>query len=226
MVALHTLSGAVAEVYIAPRREEGGKCTHEAGWRAGAAEGRRNAREARIVAQPLSLHVAKLVGNRIQRLIPRDGNEAGVLISPFLRVRALHRLAHAVRIVGFLHQPVGLDAGRAAAGMFFADIEIRLDADGDVVLDLDLDQVRAGRALETIGWNIPYGALFVRHWPAPLPFPPPAILDLYFRAGFDENVAARSSGTRMSPLGYTGLARIQWTISKKTGWIGIPSGAG
>src|SRR3972149_2543010 len=66
---------------------------------------------------------------------------------PLRGVGALHRLADAARVVGLLHQAVGLHAPPPAAGMLAADVVVRLDAQRDAVLDLDFHQVRARDAL-------------------------------------------------------------------------------
>ena len=115
--ALRALAGAVALVQHAPRREEGGKGPHVARRRAAAAEARGEARVAFLVAHPLGLDIVQLGGHDTERLVPRDLHEARVVLLALFRVGALQRPGDAVRVVGLLHEAVGLHADAPARGV-------------------------------------------------------------------------------------------------------------
>ena len=115
VVALDALARAEAHVDRPPRAEEGGERAHVRLRRAGAAEAHREPRIARLVGEAGGADRVELAGDEIERLVPRDRHEAGVLVAPLLRVGALHRRQHPVRVVRLLHQPVRLDAHLAAA---------------------------------------------------------------------------------------------------------------
>lgn len=59
-----------------------------------------------------------------------------------------------MRVVCFLHEAVRLDADPAAAGMLLRDREIRLDASGDAVLDLDGEEIGARDALIAVDGDL------------------------------------------------------------------------
>ena len=111
------------------------------------AEARGEPRQARLVGQPLRARRGESGGDQIERLVPRHRHEAGILVAALLRVRALHRLQHAVRVVGLLHQPVSLHAHAPARRMHVLGGEVRLDFGRDAVDDFHRHEVRAGDAV-------------------------------------------------------------------------------
>ena len=150
VVALDALPRAEAHVDRAPGREERRKGAHVRLRRAAAAEARGHARVAGFVEQALGAHRLEPVGDQRQRLVPGDRDEARILVAALVRVGALHRRSDAVRVVGLLHQPVGLDADLAAARMDVGGAEIGLDLGRDAVDDLDGQQVGPGDALVAV----------------------------------------------------------------------------
>ena len=56
-----------------------------------------------------------------------------------------------MRVVGLLHQTIGLDADLAAARMDISGAEIGLNFGGNTLLHLDRQQVRAGHTLIAVG---------------------------------------------------------------------------
>src|SRR5262245_21994215 len=150
VVALDALPAAEAEIGRSPSREERRERSHVLGRCAAAAEARGETREARFVGQPLGADLAQLAGDDVERLVPRYGHEPRILIAALLRVGALHRLAHPVRVVGLLDQPVGLDADPPAARVAVRDVVVGLDPGRDAVLDFDLHQVGPSDALVAI----------------------------------------------------------------------------
>ena len=67
----------------------------------------------------------------VERLIPCDFDESGILVAALLRVGPLHRGSHAVGIVRLLDQPVGLHAGPPVGRMQADAVEVRPDAARD-----------------------------------------------------------------------------------------------
>ena len=150
MVALHPLPAAEALIDRPPGRHEGGEGPHVLGRRAAAAEAGGEPGQPLLVDDAVLADLAHLRGHDVERLVPGNPDESRVLVPPLPRVGPLHRLGDAVRVVGLLDQPVGLDADPPAAGMPVGDVVVGLDPGGDAVLDLDLEQVRAGDALVTV----------------------------------------------------------------------------
>ena len=75
-------------------------------------------------------------------------------MAALFRIGPLHGLGHPVWIIGFLHQAIGLDAGRALARVLATDVQIGFNPHGNAVLHLNLDQVGARDALEAIGGDL------------------------------------------------------------------------
>ena len=154
--ALDALAGAVALVDLAPGGEEG---------RPRALVGHRDAAAA---ADPAQLGVAIFVaqvaavgdlveprGDQVQGLVPAYRLPARVHVLALLGVGALHGLLDAVRVVGLLDEPVGLDADAPAGGMDVGRRVVGLDLGGvAVVVDLDGEQVGAGHALVAVDRNL------------------------------------------------------------------------
>ena len=92
--------------------------------------------------------------NVVERFIPRDTNEGGILVAALLGVGPLHRMEDAVRIVGFLHQPERLDAHLAAGRMNLRGCKVGRDLGCRAVLDSHREQVGAGDALVAIGRDV------------------------------------------------------------------------
>ncbi len=149
--AFDALAGAETQVDRSPGRQERGQRAHIGGRRAAAAEARREPRKTALVGEARRARGLHLVGDEIERLVPGDAHKTRILVPALFRVGALHRIEHAVRAVGLLHQPEGLDAGLAAAGMDRRGFEIRIDLGGDPVLDAHGQQVRPRYALVAIG---------------------------------------------------------------------------
>ena len=145
VIALDALAAAEAHVDRAPGREKGGKGAHVGLRRAAAAEARRDLRVARCVQEAARADGVELLGDEVEGLVPGDRHEARVLVAPLLRVGALHRREDAIRVVGLLHEAVGLDADLAGARMDAGRAEIRLDADGDAVVHLDREEIGTRR---------------------------------------------------------------------------------
>ena len=150
VVALHALPRPEPHVDRPPGGEEGGQGPHVLGRGAAPAEAHREPRKSGLVDEPPGADVEHAGGNRVERLVPADRHEAGVLAAALARIGALHGLAHAVRVVGLLDEAVGLDAHPPAAGVVVARVEVRADPGRDPVLDLDLHQIRAGDALVAV----------------------------------------------------------------------------
>ncbi len=169
VVALDALARAEAHVDRAPRGEERREGAHVRLRRAGAAEAHGEARIAGFVGQPARAELVELGGDDVERLVPRDRHEARILVAALLRVGALHRRRDPVRVVGLLHQAVGLDADLAAAGMHVGRAEVRLDLGGDAVDDLHRQQVRSGDALVAVRRHVARAA---STWLIRSPIPP------------------------------------------------------
>src|SRR3990172_1352621 len=153
--AIDALAAAKGKVHRPPGGEERGEGAHVIGRDAAAAETRRDARITFVVEQPLGPDFVQLRGDGVQRLVPTDRHESGIVLASLLRVGALHRAEHPVGVVGFLHQAIGLDAALAAAWMHVRGAEVRLDLGGDAVLHLDRQQVGARHALVAVFGNLP-----------------------------------------------------------------------
>ena len=153
MGALDALTGAEAQIDRAPGREEGRQRAHIGGGRAAAAKAGGKPRKTARVGQAGRARGLELVGDQIERLVPGDAHKARVLVPPLLRVGPFHRIKHAIRAVGLLHQPKGFDAGLAAAGMNCGGGKIRVDLGRHPVLDAHGQQVRPCYALVAIGRN-------------------------------------------------------------------------
>ena len=154
MVAFGAGARAVAHIDRAPGGEERRQRADILGRRVVAAEGEGEARIAGVVAQALCADRVEPVGDDVERFLPRDRHEAGILVPALARVGPLHRLRDAVRVVGFLDQPVGLDAD-PPAGRMLGDVEIRFDPQRHAVPHLDLHQVGARGALVAVDRNLP-----------------------------------------------------------------------
>ena len=154
VVALDALPAAEAEVDRAPRGEERRERLHVVGRRAAAAEARGNARVAGLVEQPLRAHLAEPRRHEVERLLPRDRDEARVVVAALARVGALQRASEAVRVVGLLHEAVGLDAALAAARVDRGGGEVRLDLGRHAVAHLHRQQVGARHALVAVLRNV------------------------------------------------------------------------
>ena len=150
VVALHALPRPEPHVDRPPGGEEGGQGAHVLGRGAASAEAHREPRKSGLVDEPPGADVEHAGGDRVERLVPADRHEAGVLTAALARVGALHGLADAVGVVGLLDEAVGLDAHPPAAGVVVARIEVRADPGRDPVLDLDLHQIRAGDTLVAV----------------------------------------------------------------------------
>ena len=150
VVALDALARAEAHVDRPPGAEESGERAHVRLRRASAAEAYCETRITRFVGQAGGAHRVELAGDEIERLVPRDRHETGILGAPFLRIAALHRRQHAVRVVRLLHQPVRLHAHLAATRVNFGGAEVRLDLGRHAIDDLDRQQVGPRDALVAV----------------------------------------------------------------------------
>ena len=159
VVALYALAGAEAHVDRAPCREQGGQGAHISGGRAAPAEARGEPREAGVIEHARRARGLQPVRHEIERLVPRDANESGVVLAAFVRVRAFHRIEHAVRRIGLLQEAERLHAHLAAGRVDLRRFEIRHDLGGDAVIDADLQQVGTGDTLVAVSGN---GALVAR----------------------------------------------------------------
>src|ERR1039457_5028432 len=151
--AFDALPGTEAQIDRAPGREEGRQRAHIGGGRAAATEARGQSRKSARVGRAGRARGLELVRDQIERLVPGYAHEARLLVPALFWVGALHWIEHAVRAVGFLYQPEGLDAGLAAAGMDRGSFKIRVDLGGNPVLDSHGQQVRPRYALVAIGRN-------------------------------------------------------------------------
>ena len=161
MVALDPLAAAEAEIGRPPRRQERREGAHILGRRAAAAEARREARKPFFVAQAAGADIAHFLGHRVERFVPGDRRETGVLAPALFGVGALHGLAHPVRVIGLLDQPIGLHADPTGAGVFVDQRIVGIDPRRDAVLDLDIQQIGPGDALVAVNGN----GLALRNFP-------------------------------------------------------------
>ena len=153
VVALHALAGAETLVDRPPGRHEGRESAHILHRRAAAAGRGREARMAVLVDQPLGPHLAELLADDAEGLLPGDRHEARIFVPPLVRVGPLHRLLDPVRIVGLLDQAERLDADPAAAGMLLRDVEIGFQPFRHAVAHGHLRKIGAGDALIAVEGN-------------------------------------------------------------------------
>ncbi len=151
MRAFDALTGAEAQIDRAPGRKEGRQRAHIGSGRAAAAKAGGKPRITARVGQARRARAFKLVGDQVERFVPGNAHEARILVAALFRVGPLHRIKHAIGAVGLLHQPEGLDAGLAAAGMNRGGGKIRVDLGRHPVLDAHGQQVRPRYALVAIG---------------------------------------------------------------------------
>ena len=154
VVALDPLAAAESHVDRGDRTEEGGEGAHVIGGGAAAAETGGNLGVAGLVGLALDLDLFHLVGDGVQRLVPADGDEFRILVTPFLRIGPFHRSEDAMGIVDLLNQSERLDAHLAAGRGHLRRAEIGLHFGGNTVFDPDVEQVRAGDALVTVGRDL------------------------------------------------------------------------
>ncbi len=161
MHALDALAGAEAEVDRAPGGEKRGKRTHVADRCAAHAEGRCQPRQSSLVDQAFLANRLQALADRIQRLVPGNRHEAGILVAAFPGIGALHRREHPVGVVGLLDRAVGLDAAAAIGRVDALGVEIGQDFGRDAVPDLDLHQAWSCDAVIAIGRDSPAGVILV-----------------------------------------------------------------
>jgi hypothetical protein len=155
VIALDALPRAETHVDRPPSREKRREGAHVGLRRAAAAEARSHARITRFVGKALGTQRIQARGDQLECLVPGDGHETRILVAPLLRIAALHRRQHAVRVVRLLHQAERFHAHLAAAGMHARRAEIRLDLGGHAVDDLDGEQIGPGNALVAVRWHAP-----------------------------------------------------------------------
>src|SRR3974377_857399 len=153
--ALHALPRTETQIDRSPRGKKGRRSAQLGGRRATATEACGKAREAAFVKQPLGARRFHFIRNKLERLVPGDAHETRILVASLLRIRALHRIKHAVRSVGLLHETEGLDASLAGARMHRGSLEIWIYFGGHAVLDANSQQVRPRYALVAVGRDAP-----------------------------------------------------------------------
>src|SRR5690606_17412557 len=84
--ALDALPRTKAVVDRAPGPEEGRQRAHVVRRRAAVTERRGDPWQALLVENAARTNVVEPRGNEVERLVPRDRNEAGILVAPLLRV--------------------------------------------------------------------------------------------------------------------------------------------
>ena len=89
-----------------------------------------------------------------KRLVPGNGHEAGILVPPLARVRALHWRAQTIGIVCFLDQAQRPNANPAVAGMNVFGGEVWQDFRCNAVHDLDFKKIGPGHAIVAIAGNL------------------------------------------------------------------------
>ncbi len=156
VIALHSLAGTVSLVDRSPCRHEGREGSHVLHGRTAATGRGCQARCALLIQQALGPNLAQFCANDVQRLVPTDRHETGILVAALLRVGPLHRLADPVRVVRLLDQAIGLDADTPPTRMSVTDVVVRLDALGHAILDFDLHQIGASHALVAVHRNFLY----------------------------------------------------------------------
>jgi hypothetical protein len=97
----------------------------------------------------------KPLTDRIERLVPGNGHESGILVATFFRIAALHRRQYAAGIVGFLHRAIGLDAAATVGRVDTLCIEVRQYLAGDAVTHLYFHQARTCDTVVAIGRDCP-----------------------------------------------------------------------
>ena len=150
--ALDALAGAVALVDLAPGGEEGRPRALVGDWGAAAAADPRQLGKAAVVAQIAAVgDFLEPCRDQVQGLVPAYRLPARVHVLALLGVGALHGVFDAVRIVGLLDEPVGLDADAAAGRMDVGRRVIGFNLGSAAVLvDFNGEQVGAGHALVAV----------------------------------------------------------------------------
>ena len=154
MYALDALSGTETVVDRSPGGEEGRKGAHVHGRRAAMAERGRQARDSGFIEHALGTRGLQLVGQHVQCLVPGNRHEAGILVAPLLRIGPLHRRQDPIRVVGLLHQAVGLDANPALGRMHVLRREIRFHLGRHAIDHLDGHEIGTGNAVVAIGRDV------------------------------------------------------------------------
>src|SRR5674476_306986 len=111
----------------------------------------------------IGAHRVELGADQLVGLVPGDWHKAGILVASFLRVAALHRCQHPMRVVGLLYQAVGLDADLAATRVDGGRAEVGLDLSGYALFHFHREQVRPGDALVTVGRDLAHVQGFRLH---------------------------------------------------------------